>query len=305
MNCELVFNHIVDNTLAYLQHHKLKSMILGISGGIDSTVVAAICHEVSKRSDIKFIGRSLPIKNSVSEVNIADMVGKALCDDYQECDLGKMYGGVLEGINNFEGMELTPIAKGNIQARLRMIYLYNLAGMNSGLVMDTDNRSENLLGFWTLAGDIGDLKPIGNLFKTEVYELAEYLANKYEKEGEFETAKAIRMSIELKPTDGLGISDGDEAQIGASYAVVDDIFFTLFTANHSAQEQMEAFDRLHEKYGQGVVHGVIERNLRTEYKRRPIPMLLLDSDGFGTMSEALRKNHIVVKPSEESSDGQK
>lgn len=304
MNCELVFNHIVDNTLGYMKHYQLKAMVLGISGGIDSTVVAAICHEVSKRSDVKFIGRSLPIKNSVSEVNIADMVGKALCDDYQECNLGKMYGSVLESINNFEGMELTPIAKGNIQARLRMIYLYNLAGMNGGLVMDTDNRSENLLGFWSVCGDVGDLKPIGNLFKTEVYELAEYLADKYEKEGEFDTAKAIRMSIELKPTDGLGISDGDEAQIGASYAVVDDIFFTLFTANHSAQEQMEAFDRLHEKYGQDVVHGVIERNLRTEYKRQPIPMLLLDSDGFGTMAEALRKNNTVIKPSEVPSDGQ-
>ena len=63
LNYEHVFNVLVDKTAEYVTSNNLKAMVLGISGGIDSTVVAAICHEVSKKTDIPLIGRSLPIKN--------------------------------------------------------------------------------------------------------------------------------------------------------------------------------------------------------------------------------------------------
>lgn len=292
MNCELVFNHIVDNVTGYLQRYGLNAMVLGISGGIDSTVMAAICHEVSKRHGYKFIGRSLPIKNSVGEVNVADLVGKALCQDYKECNLSKVFGSVVEGIYHFEDdITMNPIALGNIQARLRMIYLYNLAGVYGGIVMDTDNRSENLLGFWTRHGDEGDIKPIGNLYKTEVYELAEYLVAKYKADGEEEIAKAIKASIEMKPTDGLGISDGDEEQIGAPYSVVDSIFQALFLAPRTIEGNKEVMEKLMETYGKEVVDAVVAHSMSTDYKRESVPTLLLNADGMGTFAEESRKHY--------------
>ena len=77
LNYEHVFNVLVDKTAEYVTSNNLKVMVLGISGGIDSTVVAAICHEVSKKTGIPLIGRSLPIKNKSDEFATSVHVGEA------------------------------------------------------------------------------------------------------------------------------------------------------------------------------------------------------------------------------------
>ena len=155
-----VFETLVQKTQDYLQENGLKAMILGISGGIDSTVVAAICHEVNKRTGIPLIGRSLPTKfNKEGEITSADLVGKAFCTDYKKVDIHLAYAAIRTGFNSeeisVEHPEKYPIANGNIQARLRMIYLYNLASIHKGIVMDTDNLTENNLGYFTIHGDVG------------------------------------------------------------------------------------------------------------------------------------------------------
>ena len=234
MNCEKVFNYLVDELSNYLTKNNLKSMILGISGGIDSTVVAAICHEVSKRTGIPLIGRSLPTKhNKEGEINSADLVGKAFCNDYKEVNIQKWY---YESWSfNEHGSDYSPLAAGNIQARLRMIYLYNLARIHKGLVMDTDNLTENNLGYYTLHGDQGDYNPIHCLWKTEVFELAKYLADYYKNISyvhsntelileNLNKSEAITESLKLQPTAGLGITDSDLDEIGAnSYEEIDNI----------------------------------------------------------------------------------
>ena len=83
MNSEKIFNYLVSELKSYLEKNNLKSMVLGISGGIDSTVCAAICHEVSKQSGIPLIGRSLPTTyNKDSEITTADLVGESFCDNF-------------------------------------------------------------------------------------------------------------------------------------------------------------------------------------------------------------------------------
>ena len=77
MDYNKVFNVLVEETKDYLFENSLKAMVLGISGGIDSTVVAAICHEVSKQTGIPLIGRSLPIKNKKDEFDVSKLVGEA------------------------------------------------------------------------------------------------------------------------------------------------------------------------------------------------------------------------------------
>lgn len=303
-----VFEHLIETTENYIVSNGLDSMVLGISGGIDSTVCAAICHEVSLRSNrqIKFIGRSLPIKNQVmysEEYDASKLVGNAFCDDFRVVNLSWIYENMLGEIVeheedkkvkgfSYKGIEdrsenQTPIANGNIQARLRMTYLYNLAGINKGLVIDTDNLTEYYLGFFTIHGDQGDFNPIGGLWKTEVYQLAKYIAYEYKKKAEnliddditlshtYEKMyNALWTSIRLTPTDGLGISNSDLEQIGAdNYNQVDDILQTVVYFS-DASSFTSYIEKLYEKYNKEMVDKVVSRYVKSDFKRKKMPIVI-------------------------------
>lgn len=295
-----VFNILVEETKKYLLDNNLKAQILGISGGIDSTVVAAICHEVSKQTGIPLLGRSLPIKNKKNEFNVSELVGNAFCDNFKIVELKDWYKISINTICHNEQSTLddniptqTPIANGNIQARLRMIYLYNLASLYKGLVMSTDNQTEYQLGFWTIHGDVGDFDPLQDLWKTEIYGLAEWLSNYYKKQLPTITSaeeklkyckmyEAINESIDLTPTDGLGISNSDLEQIGAnSYVEVDIILkdFLAYNEVFSATDKKLNVDRylkcntlIH--LNQKVLKKVLNRHLASEFKRKNLPIYI-------------------------------
>lgn len=281
MNYEKVFNVLINETITYIKSNNLHSMVLGISGGIDSTVVAAICYEVSRRTGIPLIGRSLPIKNKQDEFDVSRLVGEAFCDNFKVVYLEDSYNQIFtdivcqeEGYTEFggsvESMIQTPIANGNIQARLRMIYLYNLASVNNGIVMSTDNQTEYQLGFWTLHGDVGDFDPIQDLWKTEVYELAEWLKLFYYTDGDdVDKTAAIRKSMNLTPTDGLGISNSDLEQIGAkSYDEVD-----LILKSKMGKLDGKMIDPLINT-DKEVVKKVWNRHLASEFKRKKAPIYI-------------------------------
>lgn len=295
-----VFEVLVTETKNYVKTNNLKAMVLGISGGIDSTVVAAICHEVSKQTGIPLIGRSLPIKNKNDEFDTSKLVGKAFCNNFEVTNLYEVFNKFLTLVDgdNLTSLRQTPIADGNIQARLRMIYLYNLASIYNGLVISTDNQTEYQLGFWTIHGDVGDFDPIQGLWKTEVYELAKWLIGYYygcgiKKEVDVDGARkicdmceVIKKSMSLTPTDGLGISNSDLEQIGAkSYNEVDDILKTLISCESSEETYMLAGNVVHiqankksdlyKKYGEDVVNKVWSRHLASEFKREKAPIYIL------------------------------
>lgn len=284
-NYENLFNKLVKKTSEYLTTNNLKCMVLGISGGIDSTVVAAICHEVSKKTGIPLIGRSLPTKyNKKGETTTADLVGKAFCNDFQTFYIGDMYENVLDELIETSENQ-TPIANGNIQARLRMIYLYNLASIHRGLVMDTDNLTENNLGYFTIHGDVGDFNPIGCLWKTEVFKLAEWLFHHYEKSDYPQLAKAVRASLQLKPTAGLGITDSDLDELGAeSYEQVDAILQEIKAWEWLVAKRFDTFDSLQDMCNRfleeqqmldvptNIIVNVARRHFNSEFKRNQLPI---------------------------------
>ncbi len=112
------------------------------------------------------------------------------------------------------------IRLGNIKARIRMIYLYNAAQVYHGLVLSTDNYTEYMLGFFTIFGDQGDFVPMQYLWKTEVYEMTEYIVNNelfymFPKSTTHYSAeqKSLISCIECNATDGLGITTTDLDQI--------------------------------------------------------------------------------------------
>lgn len=290
LNYEKVFQVLVEETSNYIRSNRLRAMVLGVSGGIDSTVVAAICHEVSKLTNVPLIGRSLPIKNKKDEFDVSKLVGEAFCDDFKVWELSHVYkaalleccleAGEANASNSYWIDELeetpsrTPIANGNLQARCRMMYLYDLAGLKQGLVMSTDNQTEYQLGFWTIHGDVGDFDPIQGLWKTEVYELAEWLVDFYFTDGDDASkAVAIRESMKLTPTDGLGISNSDLEQIGAkSYNDVDRLLKTLVCK--ASQENSRLQDELTEELGRDVVGKVLQRHIKSKFKRLLSPIIV-------------------------------
>ena len=296
LNYERVFNILVKETSNYITRNRLNAMVLGISGGIDSTVVAAICHEVSKKTGIPLIGRSLPIKNKEDEFDVSKLVGEAFCNDFKVVNLTNgylaVYNSIIGGEENLiscgddaESKYQTPIANGNIQARLRMIYLYNLASIHKGLVMSTDNQTEYQLGFWTIHGDVGDFDPIQGLWKTEVYELAKWLIGYYygcgiKKEVDADGARkicdmceAIKKSMSLTPTDGLGISNSDLDQIGAkSYYDVDRVLQTLTCKASPENDKLQ--DELTTELGPDVVGKITGRRFKSRFKRLVSPIIV-------------------------------
>lgn len=290
-NYKKVFETLVSETQKYIIENGLKAMILGISGGIDSTVCAAICHEVSKRTGIPLIGRSLPSKfNKEEEINSASLVGKAFCNDFEEVPIKIPYDVFMSVIDRVE-CGMTPLASGNIQARLRMMYLYHLAGTNKGLVIDTDNLTENNLGYFTIHGDVGDFSPIGGLWKTEVFELARWLMNHYKDphvRGYNEQATAVIMSLNLKPTAGLGITDSDLDEIGAeSYEQVDSILQEILAWKRLVAERGDEFQDTEDIKNSfleeqqmfnipiKVIMNVANKHFASEFKRRKLPVVII------------------------------
>ena len=280
-----VFEKLVSETQRYLEDNKLSAMVLGISGGLDSTVTAAICNEVEKRNpNLKFYGVSLPCSSNKIDENLSSMLTmKAFCNPYQYWvqHIDEANDAMFKMCNYKVGT--TAIGQGNIKARIRMMYLYNLANYINGLVIDTDNLTEHYLGFFTIHGDVGDFNPIGGLWKHEIYTLATYLYWTYRNKNDSSKMNALEKAINIKPTDGNGVNDnGDMGQIAPAfindnsmdaYAKVDNIIKDYLESFAFGDEmQKQTIQNLRNAYGTDTVDGIISRIERTEYKRKGLPI---------------------------------
>lgn len=263
-NYKMMYDNAVEVLTNYLkQNLKIKSLIIGISGGIDSAVTAVIAMDACLKTSphVKVIGRSLPMStNTKEEIQRASDIGNAFTDYFAVRDLStavsKIAPEIDDGYLNMVSMNPETLEEkirlGNIRARVRMIQLYHLAHLYNGMILSTDNLTEYLLGFWTLHGDVGDFGPIQNLWKTEVYGIAEYIVDQQVRRGHHFYANAMRECINAVPTDGLGITDSDLEQIGAgSYSEVDHMLIKYLGGNRDIDLQ----------------HPVIQRHKNSRFKR--------------------------------------
>lgn len=262
-----IYEETKEKLVNYLTKHQIKSVTIGLSGGLDSSVNAYIFSDVCKELNIPLNGRFIIVDSyNHYEMYRAKAFGLLFCDTFQEDDLTDMYKLYLEKHENKSDNETEfdrKVRRGNIKARLRMIHLYDLNQQNKGVVADNDNKTERELGFWTLHGDVGDITPLASLYKTEVFSLAVYIYN--EKCKTVNEKKAFEEVIKAVPTDGLGITSSDLEQIGAkSYHDVDDI---LYVAELNNDVDNHLLPSLCAKYGDDVVKKVLNRHLKSEFKR--------------------------------------
>jgi NAD+ synthetase len=254
MNYEKIVQNIRFELESYINKYKIKSLIIGESGGIDSALTSVIAKPVCDKTNTKLIGRSITIEtNTEGEINRGCLIGEAFCHSFKDVNLTELYHQTLNTIEECEIDKSTlenKIRYGNIKARLRMVYLYNLAQQNKGLVLSTDNYTEFLEGYWTLHGDVGDYGMIQNLWKTEVYELSKYILENELKTQQEKTA--LKLCIDAVPTDGLGISSSDLEQLDAKN--YDEVDFILKDYLENGNKKWEN-------------HSVILRHFRSEYKR--------------------------------------
>ena len=246
----------------------VKAFVLGMSGGIDSTLTAAVARRIADETGIKVIGTCMPIvSNTPEETARANWAGIAFCDEFSTKQMHVEWETIATSFepmamaNKALGKEVTfeeKVRLGNIKARLRMAYLYGQAAKANGIVLSTDNLTELMLGFWTLHGDVGDFGLIQELWKTEVYGLAEWLINNVYTDGD--ALNALAAVLEAKPTDGLGVSNSDLDQLLPGFDGAD------WRKGYQAVDEV-LIDYLGGERKWSAEHPVIQRHLNTEFKR--------------------------------------
>ena len=227
----------------YYWKYDIKALVVGVSGGIDSAVVSTLCAETGFPTYVL----TMPLHSKKGNTELSDVHAKALSKKYSNVrvvniDLSNTYESLLFDID--QDFVNNKLANANTKSRLRMVTLYQVAGSVGGIVVGTGNKVEDYgVGFYTKYGDGGvDIAPIADLYKSEVWELGEYL-------------DVDQRIVDAKPTDGLW-DDGrnDEDQIGATYVEL--------------EEAMENKT--------GVALNILEEyNKKNKHKMEPIPTFKL------------------------------
>ena len=204
--CSDIENWIRD----YINLSGAKKVVVGLSGGIDSAVTAALCTNAIGKNNVFAFG--LPCESNPQDLNDAKLVASTLGIQFEIIELTSIYAQFVKSVD----IPTNKIAKANLKPRLRMMTLYFLAqSKEKSLVAGTGNRAELQIGYFTKYGDGGvDFEPLGMLYKCEVRKLAKIL----------EIPEKI---ITKPPSPGLWMGQTDEGEIGITYDIIDEILYRL------------------------------------------------------------------------------
>lgn len=211
-------NSVADWMFGYADSFNIEGYVVGLSGGIDSSVTA--CEAVLAVGKENVIGIGMPCGSEGSNpdsVKDAKLLAENLGIRFGIMDIEKQFNDTVEAVEKFleiisgEKIKLNRVTKANIKARIRMANLYAVANFAGYLVAGTGNLSELEVGYCTKHGDGGvDIEPLGNYYKTEIYKMAEYMPEIPQRT----KAKA--------PSADLWKGQTDEQELGMTYAELDE-----------------------------------------------------------------------------------
>lgn len=198
-----VYNNLVKATKQYFKKAKIKKAVIGLSGGIDSSLSLKLTADAIGNNNVTAL--IMPERGLTKKEDIKDAINfcKSLKVNYKIIEINPI-------LKNFKKIwRQNKISWINLKPRIRMLLLYNYANVNNALVIGTSNKTELTLGYFTKYGDGAcDLAIIGDLYKTEVRALAKYL-------------KLPKKIINKTPSAGLFKGQTDEKEIGALYKNID------------------------------------------------------------------------------------
>ena len=239
---------------SFIRHHLADSgragLVLGMSGGVDSSLVAKLCADAVGPERIlgSWLGEGPPRGDDHRDAWAwAERLGIL----FREIDIAPM---VREFTDHPQMAAGDRVARGNIVARVRMIVLYDIARREHRLVMGTGNKSEGLCGYFSKFGDGGvDFLPIGDLYKTQVREMARFLG-------------LPARIIDKVPSAGLWSGQTDEEELGVTYEVLDRILLGL--------ELRMSSEDIAERVGvSGATVGHVEQLYKSSVHKRKPPLI--------------------------------
>ena len=219
-----------------------KGIVLGLSGGIDSSVLAALGREALGRDSV--LGVIMPCHSIPDDEADARLLAEALDVKFERVDLSGVFDALCAGVTG----SLSSLTKSNMKARLRMVTLYAFAQSRNLLVCGTSNRSEYETGYFTKYGDSGvDLMPLAGFLKRDIRAMAKLL-------------NVPERIITKAPSAGLYEGQTDEGDMGFTYNVLDEYLASGIISDPKAKERIDVMRR------------------RSEHKRKPIPIFTVNSD---------------------------
>lgn len=204
VNQEELISVIKEFIKTYVENSGKKGVVIGLSGGVDSAVVSLLCKKSLGRENVLCI--FMP-DNATPEIDKKhfDMLIEKFKLKSEKIDISS----IVTQMEKVGFKKITPLTLANIKARIRMIILYKFANENNSLVCGSSNKSELLVGYYTKYGDGGvDFLPLGDLYKTQVYQLAKYL-------------KIPNSIISKPPSAGLLVGQTDEKELKMKYETLD------------------------------------------------------------------------------------
>lgn len=256
---------LADEIASWIRSHMKSAgavrLVMGLSGGIDSAVVCALCTMAA--GPLRVIPAIMPINSRITDVHDAEQVAKTFEVIPRLVDLTPAYDALLaslppDGASGLEDADVAieaqehqrEMALANIKPRLRMTTLYALANRYNGIVVGTGNKTELSIGYFTKYGDGGvDILPIGDLDKTAVRALAQELG-------------VPRSVLTKAPSAGLWDGQTDESEIGLTYEQLD----RILAGSVSSQVPSDP----------GAMDRVASLVAASEHKRVPIPVFRRD-----------------------------
>ncbi|MBQ6731006.1 MAG: NAD(+) synthase [Bacilli bacterium] len=238
MELKSYLNDIEKFLKGYLSSNGMDTYVLGVSGGVDSSLCAALARNAVGKDKLHCL--IIPIDSAQEDIDDALTLVKDLDLKYDIIDASETFHAYLRDFEKC-GMIFDRSTLGNLKARMRMSILYAVAQKERGLVIGTDNADERCVGYFTKYGDGAcDILPIAHLVKAEVVEASKILG--------------IRTSLaERVPTAGLYEGQTDEKEMGVSYKDLD-AYVLGKEVNETAKKRIQYLERI------------------SEHKRKPIPM---------------------------------